>query len=126
MGVHIDGYITLAAHTVIVAHSPTSEPITGALADVVTAAWTCAEVAARLITPGNNNTEVTAAMKRVCEHFGVHALSGSVMHQVKRYVIDGSKNIAMHDATRPCIALRCIALPCSALFIIVRHDITQK
>ena len=100
MGVHIDGYITVSAHTVIVGHAATAEaPVTGPLADVFHAAYTCAEVAARLIKPGADNNSVTEAMKRVCATFGVHPLQGSVMHQMKRYVIDGNKNIAMHDAS---------------------------
>lgn len=96
MGVHLDGYITVTANTVIVGHDPNT-PTTGPLADVFTAAWACAEVAARMITPGAANTDVTAAMKRICEAYDVRPLSGSVMHQVKRYVIDGNKNIGMHD-----------------------------
>ena len=102
MGVHIDGYITVSAHTAIVGHAAGAagaEPVTGPVADVFHAAYTCAEVAARMITPGATNTDVTEAMKRVCATFGVHPLQGSIMHQVKRYVIDGNKNIAMHDPT---------------------------
>jgi curved DNA binding protein len=100
MGVHIDGYITVSAHTVIVGSTATAEnPTTGPLANVFHAAWACAEVAARLITPGAQNSVVTEAMKKVCDAYGVKPLSGSVMHQVKRYVIDGNKNIAMHDPT---------------------------
>ena len=100
MGVHIDGYITVSAHTAIVGHAATAaEPATGPLADVYHAAYTCAEVAARLIVPGADNTTVMEAMKRVCATYGVHPLQGSVMHQMKRYVIDGNKNIAMHDPT---------------------------
>ncbi len=100
MGVHIDGYITVAAHTTIVGSTATADaPITGPLANVFHAAWTCAEVAARLVRPGADNASVTEAMKKVCEAYDVRPLVGSVMHQVKRYIIDGNKNVAMHDPT---------------------------
>lgn len=96
MGVHIDGYITVSAHTVLVGDAPTAEnPITGPLADCIHAAYKCAEVSARMIAPGADNHAVTEAMKKICEAYGVKPLSGSVMHQMKRYVIDGNKNIAM-------------------------------
>ena len=96
LGVHIDGYMTLTAHTVVVGHTPDS-PITGPQADVMHAAWMAAEVAARLIKPGNTNKDVTAAIKQVCEAYGVNAFSASTMHEVKRYVLDGSKMIYASD-----------------------------
>ena len=41
----VDGYISVGAHTVVVGHIPNPEaPVTGARADVITAAWTAAEV----------------------------------------------------------------------------------
>ena len=55
LGCHVDGYIAVAAHTLIVA--PESV-ISGPLADVINAAYTAAEVAARLIRVGNTNKQV--------------------------------------------------------------------
>lgn len=100
MGVHLDGYICNGAHSVIVGYDAVkggAEPITGPMADVFTAAWNCAEVAARLIKPGNTNVEVTAAMKRITDAYEVKAIQGAVIHQMKRYVIDGNKNVALRD-----------------------------
>ena len=56
LGVHVDGYIAVAAHTVVVhavAFAAGSAPETGPRANVLAAAWTAAEVAARMIKPGN-------------------------------------------------------------------------
>lgn len=98
LGVHIDGYIAVGAHTVVVGHTPNpAEPITGPRADVITAAWTAAEIAAKMIRPGNTNAMVTEAVKKVSDAFGVKAISGTVMHEMKRYVIDGKKVILLRQ-----------------------------
>jgi Xaa-Pro aminopeptidase len=65
--------------------APTAEePIKGPVADVFLAALTASEVAIKLIKPGNSNKQVTEAMARVAEAFGVNAMQGTLMHQMKR------------------------------------------
>ena len=96
LGVHIDGYVAIAAHTHIVPSAETAagvalEPITGKQADVMNAAYIAAEVAARVIRPGNTNKQVTEAVKVVAETYGVQAIGGTLMHQVKRFVLDAAK-----------------------------------
>ena len=84
LGVHIDGYMAVAAHTVIVGWAPsTTAPVQDDVADVFAAAWTAAEVAARMIKAGNTNAVVTAAVKKVADAFGVKAITGTLMHQVR-------------------------------------------
>ena len=51
LGVHIDGYIATAAHTVIVVSNP-QEPTTGKAADVVAATHFAYEAALRMLRPG--------------------------------------------------------------------------
>ena len=98
LGAHVDGYIAVAAHTVRVGvDGPLTDTVEGPQADVFYAAWAAAEVAAKLIRPGNTNAMVTAAVKRVAEAFGVNAIAGTLMHQMKRYVIDGSKMILLRE-----------------------------
>jgi len=92
MGVHIDGFISVVAHTVVATANP-SAPITGRAADVICAAHIASEVAHRLIKPGNKNTEVTEAIAKVAEEFGCTPLEGVLTHQMKRFVIDGNKII---------------------------------
>ena len=95
---HVDGYMAVAAHTVIVGYKPNeAAPITDDTADVFAAAWTAAEVATRLIKNGNTNAQVTAAVKEIADSYGVRAITGTLMHQMKRYVIDGSKMILLRE-----------------------------
>jgi curved DNA binding protein len=51
IGAHIDGFIAVVAHTVVV--SETKSKITGRKADVMVAAHLAAEAALRLVRPGN-------------------------------------------------------------------------
>ena len=98
LGCHIDGYIAVAAHTVEVSYvANPSAPITGAKADLWHCAYHCAEVATRMMRPGNKNTMITEAMKKICEAFGVQSITGTLMHQMKRYVIDGNKMVLLRE-----------------------------
>jgi len=94
LGVHIDGYIAVVAHSVVVG-VPLTSPITGKRANVFNAAYTAAECALRMIRPGNTNHQITDAIQKVAEAYGVNAISGTLMHQMKRYVIDGNKMILL-------------------------------
>lgn len=85
----IDGFISQAATTVLV--GTTENPTTGRAADVICAAYYAAEIAHRLIRPGGTNTEVTAALAKVAEVFKCNPVEGVLTHQLKRYIIDGSK-----------------------------------
>lgn len=92
LGVQIDGYIALVAHSFVASATP-NQPITGRKADVISAAHVAAECAHRLIKPGNKNTDVTAMIKKVAEQFKVEPLEGVLSHRLKRYVIDGNEVI---------------------------------
>jgi len=93
LGVHIDGYIAVAAHTIIATQEPPPLPLTGRKADAVCAAHFASEAALRLLRPGHKNTEVTEAIEAVASAFKVSPLEGVLSHQMKRFVIDGNKTI---------------------------------
>ena len=76
---------------------PPQPEVTGKAADVMAAAYYAAEVAARMIKPGNTNTEVSEAMKRVADTFEVERCQGVLMHQLKQFVIDGNKVTILRD-----------------------------
>lgn len=102
MGVHIDGFIAAVAHTVIVGHDnavPAKvDAIKGKQTDVINATYVAAELASKMIKEGNTNTQVTAAIKQVGELFDVKPISGTLIHQMKQYVMDGNKKIMLaHD-----------------------------
>ena len=97
LGCHIDGYIAVAAHTCIVPESadappPDQEELTG---NVAVAAYHAMLVAAKTIAAGAKNTDVTAAVERVAKEYGVVPISSVRMHQMKRYVLDGVKEVAL-------------------------------
>jgi curved DNA binding protein len=99
LGCHIDGYIAVVAHTAVVpaegsaADQPFPE-ISGPEADVLKCANDAVELCARLIKPGNTNLQVTEALGKLEEAYGVKSLQGTLMHQLKRFIIDGNKVIA--------------------------------
>ena len=108
LGVHLDGLIALVAHTTVVGASA-ERLVTGAHADVIAAAHAAAEVALRLIKPGNKNSAVTAAVERVAETFGVRAVAGVQMLQLQQFVLEGPKRIALKadkadaEAAKECV-----------------------
>eukprot|EP00981_Chlorochromonas_danica_P013941 scaffold7151_cov159-Ochromonas_danica.AAC.4 len=98
MGVHIDGFIAAVAHTVVVGDDSALSPERRAVRDnVISAAYTAAEVAVRTLKPGNTNAQVTAAIKSVADAFDVRPISGTLMHQMKQFVIDGNKMILLRE-----------------------------
>jgi len=108
LGCHIDGFIAVAAHTCIVpetadASPPEPDEATGRVA---VAAYNAMLVAAAAIAAGAKNTEVTDAVERVAKHYDVIPINSVRMHQMKRYVLDGVKEVALKktnpdDATDP-------------------------
>lgn len=97
VGCHIDGYTALSAQTLVVRDSkdaPAPPPLTEKKAAAVEAAYTAADAALRLMRPGCKNTAVTELIQKVASNFGVQALEGVLSHQMKRWVVDGSKVIA--------------------------------
>jgi curved DNA binding protein len=94
LGVHIDGYIAVAAHTILVGDAgEETEITTGKLADVIHAAHTAAECAIRMIKAGQKNQPITDMFSVVADAFGVNVLTGVLSHEMSRMVIDGEKCI---------------------------------
>lgn len=98
MGCHVDGFIAVVAHTLVVSAVATpAVPTTGPRADAMLAAYLAADIAAKLIRPGNKNKQVSDAIKKVAEAYKVNLVAGTVMHQMKRFVIDGNKVIVLRE-----------------------------
>jgi curved DNA binding protein len=94
LGCHLDGYIAVAAHTVVVSQE---EPVEAELGNVAVAAYNTMLVAAEAIQAGNTNVQVTKAVERVAKAYGVTPISSVRMHQMKRYVLDGVKEVALKE-----------------------------
>jgi methionine aminopeptidase len=90
--VHVDGFLGLAAHTIVVQSDKTA-PVTGKRADVILAAYKAAQAALRVIKPGKLNNEVTEVIQKVADAYQVTPLEGVVSHEVKKHLIDGNKVI---------------------------------
>ena len=93
LGVHLDGYIALVSHTIVVSSEPEKVIIDGAKADAFHAAWNCIQAAYRLMKPGNTNTQVTDAISKICDAYKVQPLEGVLSHELKKHMIDGNNCI---------------------------------
>jgi len=103
LGCHIDGYISVAAHTCVVPETPedkiSSEKVGEEMGNVATAAYHAMLVAYHSIRSGVSNSDVTSAVERVANAYGVNPISSVRMHQMKRFVIDGVKEVALKEPT---------------------------
>lgn len=100
LGCHIDGYIAVAAHTLVVPESADAEPeIEPELGNVAVAAYNAMLVAANAIRAGAKNNEVTEVVERVATNYGVSPIATVRMHQMKRFVMDGVKEVALKEPT---------------------------
>lgn len=91
LGVHVDGYIAVVAHTELCTDGSTS--FDDSRADVTIAARTAAEYAVRMMQPGNKNTDITEGIAKIAAAYKVECCEGVLSHQMKRHVIDGNKVI---------------------------------
>lgn len=86
LGAHIDGFVGLVAHTVVVGQ----KEVTGIKADVILAAYNAIEASLRLMKPGNLNYQVTEVVSKCTEAFKVNAVEGVLSHQVNKFFLDGN------------------------------------
>merc|ERR1711970_1616502 len=91
MGAHIDGFIAVVAHTVVISDEKTK--ITGRKADALMAAHLASEAALRLVKPGNETYEVTETVQKIAESFECKPVEGMLSHQLEQNRIDGEKTI---------------------------------
>jgi len=97
MGAHIDGFIAVVAHTVVVG-ATVENPVTGGKADALMAAHLASEAALRLVKPGNETYEVTETVSKVGEAFGCKPVEGMLSHQLEQNKIDGEKTIIQNPS----------------------------
>merc|ERR1719211_144406 len=97
MGAHIDGFIAVVAHTVVVGSSA-SNPVTGKKADVLLAAHLASEAALRLVKPGNETYEVTETVSKIGEAFDCKPVEGMLSHQLEQNRIDGEKTVIQNPS----------------------------
>lgn len=92
MGAHIDGFIAVSAHTIVVGATPENK-CKGRAADVVLAAHYASQAALRLLKAGTGNYAVTDAVQKIASDFKCKPIEGMLSHQLKQFKIDGEKTI---------------------------------
>merc|ERR1711971_739607 len=97
MGAHIDGFIAVVAHTLVVGASG-DNPVTGKKADVLLAAQLCSEAALRPVKPCNETYEVTETVSKIAESFDCKPVEGMLSHQLEQNRIDGEKTIIQNPS----------------------------
>lgn len=90
LGIQVDGYPAVVAHTIIVGAETLPETPAG---NVINAAYTALQTAVRKIRPGTNTYEITDVIEKIAEHFKVNAVEGVLGHMMKRYIMDGFRTI---------------------------------
>merc|ERR1711973_510792 len=97
MGAHIDGFIAVVAHTLVVGEDK-SNPVSGRKADAMMAAHLASEAALRLVKPGNETYEVTETVSKIAEAFKCKPVEGMLSHQLEQNRIDGEKTIIQNPS----------------------------
>ncbi|OXU28127.1 hypothetical protein TSAR_008573, partial [Trichomalopsis sarcophagae] len=92
LGAHIDGFIAVVAHTIIV-NSSADTKIHGRKADVILAAHYASQAALRLLKPGIETYTITETVGQICESYKCKPVEGMLSHQLKQFKIDGEKTI---------------------------------
>lgn len=92
LGAHIDGFIAVAAHTIVVGATGEAKA-TGRAADVVLAAYHASQAALRQLKDGTSNYAVTEAVQKIAAEFKCKPIEGMLSHQLKQFKIDGEKTI---------------------------------
>lgn len=87
LGVHIDGFCAVVAHTIVLG------PCNGKKADSIAAAWSAAQSALRLCKVGNKNAQVTLAIQKSAKAFQAEPMDSVLSHEMRQYVIDHDHTI---------------------------------
>merc|ERR1712168_100977 len=98
LGAHIDGFIAVVAHTLVVGVNKDSNQLTGRKADAMMAAHLASEAALRLVKPGNETYEVTDTVTKIAEAFKCKPVEGMLSHQLEQNRIDGEKTIIQNPS----------------------------
>lgn len=97
LGVHVDGFIATAGHSLVVGSSK-DKPVTGRQADVIQAAYIASEIAHRMVTVGGENMAVTDAIQKVARAFQCNAVEGILCHQLRRNSYESEKTIILNPS----------------------------
>merc|ERR1712223_8212 len=97
LGAHIDGFIAVVAHTVVVGSSKDNK-VKGRAADAIMAAHLASEAALRLVKPGNETYSITDTVQKIAESYDCKPIEGMLSHQLEQNHIDGEKTIIQNPS----------------------------
>jgi len=97
-GAHIDGFIAVVAHTIVVGATAQNK-VTGRQADVVLAAHYASEIALDLFRKDTENYDVTNAINKVTDLYDVKPCEGMISFNLLQHQIDGEKLIHTNATT---------------------------
>jgi len=103
LGAHVDGFIAVVAHTVVVGEEGKDKAkVTGRQADALLAAHFASEAALRLVKPGQETYTVTDTVQKIADSYNCKPIEGMLSHQLEQNIIDGRKTIIQNptDAQR--------------------------
>lgn len=92
LGVHIHGFATVVAHTVVCGE----DKVSGRKADVILAAYNALHASLRLMNVGKNtNDDVTNIVKKVTDSYKTQPLEAVLSHNMKKDIIDSFETILL-------------------------------
>uniref|UniRef100_A0A0N4ZAK6 Peptidase_M24 domain-containing protein n=1 Tax=Parastrongyloides trichosuri TaxID=131310 RepID=A0A0N4ZAK6_PARTI len=99
LGVHFDGYIATAAHTVVIGASEANK-VTGKVANALIAANKCLEAAMRMVKPTGeyDSVAINDTMMKIAKYYDVSLVENMVSHQLQQDEIHGSKGIVQNPS----------------------------
>ncbi len=92
LGVHIDGFPCVLAHTIFVGENRDQKQLAA-----TRAAYHALLTAVKQMTPGTSNYSITDSTVKICEKYNVSPVQGILSHELSKYIIDGKKVIKNHD-----------------------------
>ncbi|XP_033250169.1 proliferation-associated protein 2G4-like, partial [Drosophila miranda] len=92
-----DGFIAVAAHTIVVGASA-DQKISGRPADVILAAYWSVQAALRLLKSSTNNYAITAAVQQINNSYKCKPIEDMLSHVLKQFKIDGEKTIIQNPS----------------------------
>merc|ERR1712158_2388 len=98
LGAHIDGFIAVVAHTVVVGEDTEKPVVDGRRADALLAAHYAQEAALRLVKPGNETYAIIDTVQKIAESYECKPIEGMLSHQLEQNIIDGEKTIIQNPS----------------------------
>jgi len=97
-GVHIDGFISVVAHSIVVGADNKENKVTGRAADAILAAHYASEAALGFFKPETENYQITEAIGKIVELYDCKPVEGMLSFQLQQNTIDGEKMIHQNPA----------------------------